>query len=1165
MINYYDKRMETAIMQKKAGYTIGVLVDFIGSPFHHTLATGIQEEAEKNGLNLIYFCGGTLKPFNEYQVSFNLSFDLVKKDFIDYIIVFPGIFNNAASKQIREFLARFASIPLVIIGMEYEDYPCVVVDNASGYRELIAHIIEKHGRKNIAFIKGLEGTYDSEMRFTAFKSTLTAHGMTFREDLVFPGNYTMQSGRDAVNAMMDERQFKPSIDFDAIIAVNDAGAIGAIEALSERGVKLPEQVSVGGFDNWSLGKSIITPLSTVTQDIKKLGREAVQTCIRKNDKRKNEIPTELVIRKSCGCNKTKRDYSQRPESEEIRDAIRKKLAEDRKELSERIKKIIDFPYRGVYLEKTVYRLIDSILLLFRDEGGEAFFGEFYSILSAISADDVDIESWDTAFNLLKEWLETATSSGSLSFGTRDMLNEASTTLMLKIIESGIRYHPKYFDNDYDVRDSEIKLHQSLDMEQFLDRLSHILPALGFGSYYLFLFDNPGDYEHDFTLISACTNKIRVELDDENRRYPDFGAIVTRLITGDFVFSYCILPVTHREVKLGFLILTTQLKYSARTIYDSISLTIGGTLNSIMLMTQVREANNFIESVIGSMTDAFAVVDTGGRVIKVNEAFTRLFADKYGAAGDPRILGSDIADFLPISDIFGESSPRQYVVREPIENMEIGERQGKKACVPLSLSAAPIHSAKGETVGTVIILRDISLQKETEKNLKFIALHDLLTDLPNRVLLHDRIVQAISRANRNNTVVAIFLLDLDRFKEVNDTMGHGAGDLLLKEIAIRLKGCIREYDTVGRLGGDEFVLIVTDMKEKYDITVVANRILKAFEAPISVENKKIHITTSIGISLFPNDGDNIEILLKNADIAMYSAKKLDGNRFCFFEASMGKSSEEQVFIKNGLIHALEKNEFTLYYQPLVDVETGAILAAEALIRWIHPELGFVEPLSFITVAEKTGLILQIGEWVLRTACAQCKAWEKETRGSISVSVNISARQLYDIRLRDKIIETLRACGLAPECLILEITESSAMKNIKNAIEIIGELSRYGVRIVLDDFGSGYSSFNWLKMLPVNAVKIDKFFVQNVVGDPFDAAIVRAIISMAHSLNLKVIAEGVENTEQLEFLRSIKYPMNDSLKCDQVQGYLFGKPIPADDFSLLLKSRINGAQSNPGRGE
>lgn len=571
--------------------------------------------------------------------------------------------------------------------------------------------------------------------------------------------------------------------------------------------------------------------------------------------------------------------------------------------------------------------------------------------------------------------------------------------------------------------------------------------------------------------------------------------------------------------------------------------------------EIKESYNFIESVISSMTDSFIVIDTNGKIIKLNQSMINLIKKKEDDKDNENIekfIGKNIIEFLPIKQIIKDPDTGLFKINKPLINFELDYITSDDISLVLSLSASPVFDTNNNIVSTVIIIHNITNLKNIERNLKHIATHDTLTNLPNRILLNDRINQAISKASRNKQLVPILLIDLDHFKEINDTLGHDAGDFLLKEISVRIKSSLREYDTASRMGGDEFVIALCDIISEDDISIVAERLLNSFNDPITIDNHIINITSSIGISIYPNDGDDIESLLKHADIAMYSAKEMGGNRFCFFKSKMGKILKEKLKIRDNLKKAIERNEFILHYQPLVETDSGKYFAAEALIRWNHPELGFIGPLNFIDIAEKTGLILPIGKWVLRTACNQGRIWHCNGLNKLSIAVNLSVVQLYEKNMVNNLIEILDETKFSPENLILEITESTAMHNIEISTKVIKKLNKLGIKVYIDDFGSGYSSLNRLKTLPIYALKIDKFFIQNVVDDPFDAAIVRAIILMAHSLNIKVIAEGVETKEQLNFLKSIELKYEKILVCDNVQGYLFSKPVNAEEFTLLLKN-------------
>jgi len=441
------------------------------------------------------------------------------------------------------------------------------------------------------------------------------------------------------------------------------------------------------------------------------------------------------------------------------------------------------------------------------------------------------------------------------------------------------------------------------------------------------------------------------------------------------------------------------------------------------------------------------------------------------------------------------------------------------------------------------VRDITERKHYESQLERQANYDALTGLANRNLFQDRLSQALISARRNDRGLAVLFIDLDNFKHINDSLGHDAGDLLLTQVAARLVGNVREGDTVARQGGDEFVLILSEIREEDDVQVVAQKILKAMSAPFDIKGRELHITCSIGIASYPKDGEDSQTLLKNANAAMYRAKEMGRNNAQYYAAEMNVRAMERLVLENGLHHALERDEFLLHYQPQVDLQTGEITGMEALVRWQHPELGLVSPAMFIPVAEDSGLIVALGEWVLRTACAQNKAWQLAGLKPISIAVNLSARQFRQPDLVEMVAAILRETGLDPVCLELELTESLVMQDVEATIATLSRLKAMGLKLSVDDFGTGYSSLSYLKRFPIDTLKIDQSFVRDITTDPDDAAIAKAIISMAHDMQLRVIAEGVETEAQKSFLRL--------RRCDEMQGYFFSRPVPAVEFENLLR--------------
>jgi len=447
-------------------------------------------------------------------------------------------------------------------------------------------------------------------------------------------------------------------------------------------------------------------------------------------------------------------------------------------------------------------------------------------------------------------------------------------------------------------------------------------------------------------------------------------------------------------------------------------------------------------------------------------------------------------------------------------------------------------------------REMEEVKRARQSLNYMAHFDALTDLPNRTLLKDRAEQAISHAQRNGSMVGILFLDLDNFKLVNDTIGHTLGDVLLKRVADRISDCLRDGDTAARLGGDEFIVMLPDISDIQDAAKVASKILESLTPPLDVDQHEIFVSISIGISIYPNNSKDMDGLWADADSAMYHAKKLGKNNYQFFTPEMNSSAQNYMKLEKHLRRALEQDELALYYQPQVDIETGSIIGVEALIRWFSPELGMVAPGDFIPLAEETGLIVPIGAWVLKTACTQARFWQQNGL-PIRVAVNLSSRQFHHIQnqqqsrhpLLDAVLNALDETGLPPDLLELEITEGVLMQHLDTTMEILNTLKNIGVRLSVDDFGTGYSSLSYLKRFPIDMLKIDKSFVNDITTDPSDKAIVAAITVMAQQLKLEVVAEGVETVEQLEFLRE--------LRCHYVQGYYFSKPLPADECLFLLQ--------------
>ena len=472
-------------------------------------------------------------------------------------------------------------------------------------------------------------------------------------------------------------------------------------------------------------------------------------------------------------------------------------------------------------------------------------------------------------------------------------------------------------------------------------------------------------------------------------------------------------------------------------------------------------------------------------------------------------------------------------------------------IPIEDSVAPIHDREGQATGAVIVFRDVSAARAMALQMTHSAQHDFLTGLPNRMLLNDRVNQAIALAPRHWKKVAVLFLDLDGFKHINDSLGHPIGDKLLQSIAKRLVDCVRGSDTVSRQGGDEFVVLLSEVEQSEDAAITARRMLQAVAEAHSIDQHDLHVTTSIGVSIYPDDGLDAETLIKNADTAMYQAKENGRQSYQFFKPAMNVRAVERQSIEEGLRRALERQEFALHYQPKINLKTGAITGAEALMRWTHPTRGLVSPAQFIPIAEDCGLILPIGNWVLREACRQARAWVDAGLPLVTMAVNISAMEFRDENFLEGVFAILKDTGLDPRSLELELTESVLMKHAESTASILKTLRARGVRLAVDDFGTGYSSLSYLRKFPIDALKIDQSFVRQITSTPDETSIVTAVISMGRSLKLRVIAEGVETREELAFLQAHQ--------CDEAQGYYFSRPVPPPAVRQVAPTSMSGAFS------
>jgi diguanylate cyclase (GGDEF)-like protein/PAS domain S-box-containing protein len=555
--------------------------------------------------------------------------------------------------------------------------------------------------------------------------------------------------------------------------------------------------------------------------------------------------------------------------------------------------------------------------------------------------------------------------------------------------------------------------------------------------------------------------------------------------------------------------------------------------------RTEEALRQAAAVFENTTEGVIITDTDDRIVTVNKAFTDITG--YGPAEvigkTPRALYSgqhDESFFQARSDSIAQTGRWQG---------EVWKRHKEGRAFPVWLNVSTVRDEHGGVTYHVNVFSDITPLKDSQARLEHLAHHDALTGLPNRLLFQARADHALLRARREAGLVAVLLLDLDHFKNINDSLGHPAGDHLLHSVTKRLQNLMRAEDTVARLGGDEFILLLEGPRQPEDAAIVADKIIKVLATPFDLDGHQAYVSGSIGISVFPDDGQDVTTLIKNADSALYRAKEQGRNGYHFYTKDLTAEAFKRLALESTVRRAVEDSQFTLYYQPQISLSNGHIVGAEALVRWQHPTLGLVLPSQFIPMAESMGLIVRLGEWILHTACAQTKAWQQEGLPPLRMAVNVSSTQMTRGRIIDTMERILKDTGLDSRYIELEITEGLIMQQTNQTIATLEALKAMGIRLAIDDFGTGYSSLSYLKRLPLHRLKIDRSFIREIPYDSDDVAITRAVIALGINLQLIVVAEGVETQTQLEFLRGNG--------CDEAQGYLCGRPLPPSEFADLVR--------------
>jgi diguanylate cyclase (GGDEF)-like protein/PAS domain S-box-containing protein len=579
--------------------------------------------------------------------------------------------------------------------------------------------------------------------------------------------------------------------------------------------------------------------------------------------------------------------------------------------------------------------------------------------------------------------------------------------------------------------------------------------------------------------------------------------------------------------------------------------LGQCIAAVGQERQLQEQDLIIRRLFRAVEQSPVIVvitDTEGAIEYVNPVFTQV----TGYSGDEAV--GQKASILKSGEMPAQEYERlwQTIMNGGEWRGEFHNRKKNGEFYWASAAISPITDKEGVTTHFLAFEEDISQRKESEELIRRMAYYDALTGLPNRQLFNEILHHALAQAQRHGHLLAVLFLDLDRFKTVNDTLGHPVGDQLLQAAALRLRECCRrQLDTVARRGGDEFIILLPELSDLQEAGRIAQKIVDAFTRDFDLGPHRVTTTTCVGISIFPHDGDDADTLVRKADMAMYRAKEEGRSRYHLYAPSLDTQTLERISQENSLRHALERGEFLLHYQPKVNIKSGRIVSIEALARWYHPDYGMVPPTQFIPLAEESGLIVPLGEWVLRTACAQNKAWQEAGYPPLRIAVNFSPRQFQQLNLAETVEKILAETGLAPRWLEIEVTENLMLSNEEDTVAALQRLSEIGVHISIDDFGTGYSTFNYIRKLPIDTLKIDRTYVCGIDSNPSDTAIAKAVIDMGQTLKLNVVAEGVETEGQLKSLAS--------LNCPEMQGYLFSRPLPPEEMARLLDDLKQGGEA------
>jgi len=1080
---------------KNGRSTIAVLVGSMTSEYHEGIMRGAAHVAAEKNYNLIAYCGGVLNSSDPLTLTREKVFELVDMDLIDGVISpFSSHSRFLDKKSSRQFIEQFSSVPVINIGSRVEGYTNVLTDYETGFSELFEHLFQVHRCRKIILVRGPEHHASSEKRMQLYKSLLQQYGLPFDEELVIYSNLNRGSVKVKIESYLDSIN-KP---FDSIIAVNDNQALGAIDAFQERGIQVPEDVVVVGSMNTLEGAFSTPALSSIQEPLFELGRSAAIELIEqiegKSPLSEIHIPTSLTIRQSCGCaspthykeykslcNLTITSFNMTD------DPIFKETQVDFERTVEQ--------YKGGIIASEVTSILTLYQQAIYNKKFDGFLNELQKKLeSALKSEDIML--WLALTTKLQlstlQYLELDPEQTSLiSFISRlIILKNEIEQVTIKFQRFETEYYLNYF------RAIVNNLNSSFDLTTIK---KYTVDILQLSELYISLFhDVNADVITATNMVSVRDNKF-IEL--ENNTFNAKKLLPNNIKHYHERYTLMVFPLAFRNKAIGFM--TLNLSNRKGTAFENLRAIISSALKNEMLIQDLKNAEKRFSDIAHSTSNWLWETD-------VNNRFTYCSNSSLDIIGysSEELINTEVGEFN-----VGGAYVKSMLAHEDLNDVECWckHQSGKVIC--LLISAKP--------------------------NL---AYSDILTGLPNRTLFQDKLAETILHSSTHGQKCALMFIDLDHFKNINDSMGHAAGDLLLIELSKRLSDSIRSNDFVARLGVDEFVIILRDIVNDTTVINIAQRIFSYLEAPILIHGKPIYSTLSLGISVYPTDGQDAQSLLQKGDNAMYQAKSQGRNGYVFYDKLLEQKNSQRTMNVEILREAINSNGFILYYQPLVSTHNGDIIGLEALVRIKDSKKGIVAPTNFIPLAEELGIIGQIDEWVFNAVCKQYTIWRESGLKIPRLSINLSALQLCNDAVLDTYLKILEQHNIPPSAIQLEITENALIENEQVALRILNGFKSHGIRIALDDFGTGYSSLSCINLYPIDTIKIDRTFVKDAVDNPKNKAIIEGTVLIASSLNLNIVAEGVETQEQYEFIKQ--------LGCHEIQGYYFYKPCPVVEVQALM---------------